>query len=177
MQPCRECTLHMDRGLCIQAEGRVRDKLDWKERNGNIMVEFCCSSQLHALSIETKQRAHLGNYWKIETEVQRHMCLYLSHQGLCATYSSNTTPSWNVYFLVRSRTDWEPGRQRWGSGKHRKKKWWGGNQMQQMHVGKKEDRLAAKQKEMGRQSFSQTGYVRHNRKVDFSHIFGVLLKS
>lgn len=75
------------------------------ERNSSIMVEFCCFSQPHAPSLETKQRAQLGNYLKIETAIQRPVCLYFSRQGFCAALSSQTTPFLTVYFLVRSGAD------------------------------------------------------------------------
>lgn len=109
------------------------------------MVDFCCSSQPHALSLETKGRAQPGNYYKMQKPAR----LHLSHQGFCAARSSETAPPLNVRFLVRSGTGWKSARQRWGSSKHRdeKKRRGGGNQMQQMHAGRKEDRLAAEQKQ------------------------------
>lgn len=51
-------------GIYITYAGRrctEREREQGKE-NGSIIVEFCCSSEAHAPSRETKQRAQLGNY-------------------------------------------------------------------------------------------------------------------
>lgn len=53
----REYTVRMLGGVVL----REREREQGKE-NGSIIVEFCCSSEAHAPSRETKQRAQLGNY-------------------------------------------------------------------------------------------------------------------
>ena len=147
MQTYREYIVHMLEELAfIQRSGREdlqqkRQKKKQNEKQRSWLRFYFFTSTSSVPGNSEKQRQAVTERQR-ERDIQRHMCLSLSHQGFCSTRAVEGSSFFHCPFIVTSGSVRKSRRQRWGSSKERKKRCGGGNQMRQLHTGRKKDRLA-----------------------------------